>query len=335
MKKLICVMVAIGIFLMAPTLLLAAEKMQVMLYSSMKDSQLEALKQGFTKKYPDIKMDYFSAATGKVMTKLAAEEQAGNINADIIWVGEPTGYFRFKEKGMLLPYASPEAKTIPKKLIDKDNTFCAARLITLGIVYNTNLVKGADIPTDWDDLTKPRFGKHLSVMTDPSFSGTTLYTLAGLVQNPKYGWKFIEKLKANGMRLEKGSSASVEKVGSGEYDISIGVDYIAETWKKQSSPVAFVYPKSGLSVIASPIAIMKGSKNIKAAKILYDYILSLEGQKVLVKVKVLPVRPEVELEKGSVSVEEILKRAFHVDDERLDKEKEDMINKFNEIMKKN
>jgi len=334
MKKLICIIGVIGIFLMTSTLLFAAEKMQVMLYSSMKDSQLEALKEGFDKKYPNIRMDYYTAATGKVMTKLSAEEQAGNISADIIWVGEPTNYFAYKDKGMLLPYASPEAKTIPKELIDKDNTFCGARIVTLGLVYNVNAVKGADIPTDWDDLVKPRFANHLAVMTDPSFSGTTLYTVAGLSQNPKYGWEFFKRLKANGMRLEKGSTASVEKVGSGEYDVSIGVDYIAMSWKKQGSPVAFVYPKSGISVIASPIAIMKASKNVKPAKILYDYILSLEGQKVLVKAEVLPVRPEVELEKGSVSVKEILKRALPVDDKKLTEEKDDMINKFNEIMKK-
>ena len=334
MKKLICAMVAIGIFLMVPALLFAAEKMQVMLYSSMKDSQLEALKKGFTKKYPDIRMDYYTAGTGKVMTKLSAEERAGNIAADIIWVGEPTNYFTFKDKGMLLSYSSPEAKTIPKKLIDKDNTFCGARIVTLGLVYNVNAVKGADIPTDWDDLAKPRFSNHLAVMTDPSFSGTTLYTVAGLSQNPKYGWEFFKKLKANGMRLEKGSTASVEKVGSGEYDISIGVDYIAMSWKKQGSPVAFVYPKSGISVIASPIAIMKASKNVKTAKLLYDYILSIDGQNVLVKAEVLPVRPEVELEKGATPVKEILERALPVDDKKLTKEKDGMIDKFNAIMKK-
>ena len=49
----------------------------VMLYSSMQEDQIVAIKKGFEAKYPDIKMDYYFAGTGKVITKIAAEKQAG------------------------------------------------------------------------------------------------------------------------------------------------------------------------------------------------------------------------------------------------------------------
>ncbi len=303
---------------------------QVMLYSSMKESQLTALKDAFTKKYPNVSMDYYTAGSGKVMTKLAAEEQAGNIGADILWVGDPTDYFSLKEKNLLLPYISPEAATIPAQLIDKDNTFCAARLIAMVLVYNTNAVTGADIPTDWADLLKPGF-KDLAVTTDPAFSGTSLYTVGGLVQNPAYGWTFIEQLQANGMRLEQGSTATVEKVGTGVYDIGIGADYIAEGLQAKGAPIAFVYPKSGISVIASPVAIINTSKNIEAAKLLYDYILSIEGQTVLAEAGVVPVRAEV-MPKSGPSGKELLENILPVDSEKLVQEKEDMLKKFAEIM---
>lgn len=333
MKKLI---VTIVVFVMAATLLVAAEEseaeMYVMLYSSMKDAQLSALKEGFTAKYPDIKMDYYSAGTGKVMTKLAAEERAGSIEADIIWVGDPTNYFKLKENGLLLAYVSPAAETIPEGIKDKDNQFCGARIITLGFVYNVNNVKEDEIPKDWDDLLKPRF-KDVAVMTDPTFSGTTLYTVAALVQSPKYGWEFFEKLKANGMRLEKGSSAVVNKVGAGEYDVCIGVDYIAKSKMKKGSPIGFAYAESGISTVASPIAILKATKNLEAAKKLYDFILSPDGQKVLMATEVIPVRPELKLE-GAISVEEAVKRALPVDDKKLNEEREDLLARFNEIMKK-
>jgi iron(III) transport system substrate-binding protein len=306
-------------------------EMKVMLYSSMKDSQLSALKEGFMNKNPNVQMDYYTAGTGKVMTKLSAEEQAGNISADILWVGDPTNYFELKERGLLLSYISPEAKTIPADLIDEGNYYCAARIITLGIVYNVNLVKGNDIPRDWDDLLKPRF-KGLTVMTDPTFSGTTLYTVAALIQNPKYGWDFFNKLKANGMRLEKGSSAVVNKVGAGEYDLCIGVDYIARSKKAQGTPIDFVHAQSGISTVPSPIAILNATKNPKAAKLLYDYILSLEGQQILIDAQVLPVRPELELE-GALSVKETADRALPIDPQLLNTEKDELLARFDQIMK--
>ena len=62
----------------------------VMLYSSMQEDQLVAIKEGFEKKYPNVKMDYYFAGTGKVITKIATEHQSGQVAADVIWVGDPS-----------------------------------------------------------------------------------------------------------------------------------------------------------------------------------------------------------------------------------------------------
>ncbi|MBU4510597.1 ABC transporter substrate-binding protein [bacterium] len=324
----ICVVCVIFLF----SHVVSAEKMQVMLYSSMKDTQLSALKEAFMSKYPNVQMDYYTAGTGKVMTKIAAEKQAGKICTDIIWVGEPTNYITFKEEGDLLAYESPEAATIPSALKDKDNYYCAARIITLGLVYNTNNVKGEDIPKDWADLLNPRF-KGLITMTDPVFSGTTLYTVAAFVQNEEFGWEYIQQLKENGIKLQTGSSGVVNAVASGEYDVSIGVNYIAQSVKQQGSPIDFIYPKSGISTVASPIAIMKDSENIEAAKLLYDFILSLDGQKILVDTHVIPVRPEIKME-TDISVTEAIERAMPVSDKFLLENQDAIIEQFSNIMKK-
>ncbi len=309
----------------------APAKGKVMLYSSMKDSQLSALKAGFTKKYPDIQMDYYTAGTGNVMTKLATEQQAGGISADLIWVGEPTNYLEFKAKGLLMPYRSPEAADIPERFRDKDDMFIAARVVMLGFVYNKSLVKANEIPKKWEDLLSARFKGRVG-MTDPTFSGTTLYTVAGLIQNKEYGWSYLEKLKANNVKLERGSSSVVNKVGSGEYHVSIGVDYIAWTLMNQGSPIGFVYPDKGIPMIDSPIAIIKNTKNEKAAKLLYDYILSDEGQKILMKEFTSPVRKGLQV-KGAIAIDKAVENALAVNDVQLQKEKKDILKRFDGIFK--
>jgi iron(III) transport system substrate-binding protein len=253
----------------------------VMVYSSLKDTQLAALQEGFMNKYPHITMDFYTAGTGNVMTKLAAEQQAGGISADLIWVGDPTNYIDFKERGLLLAYDSPAAKDIPDRFKDSDNMYISGRLIMLGFVYNTMLLDKDQAPKTWEDLLKPEFKDNVT-MTDPTTSGTTLYTVAGLTQNPKYGWEYFEKLKANGTKLESGSSAVVNKVGAGEYLVSVGVDYIARSLIAQGSPIGFIYPDNDIPIIESPIAIIKNTKNVEAAKLLYDYIIT-EGQEVLLE----------------------------------------------------
>lgn len=67
----------------------------------MQEDQLNAIKQAFEKKYPDIKMDYYFAGTGKVITKIATEAKSGQVAADVIWVGDPADYIGFKKLGIL------------------------------------------------------------------------------------------------------------------------------------------------------------------------------------------------------------------------------------------
>ena len=43
---------------------------KVMMYSSMQEDQLVAIKKGFEAKYPKIIMDYYFAGTGRVITKI-------------------------------------------------------------------------------------------------------------------------------------------------------------------------------------------------------------------------------------------------------------------------
>ncbi|MDW7656766.1 MAG: ABC transporter substrate-binding protein [Bacillota bacterium] len=307
--------------------------MKVMLYSSMKDDQLAAIKAGFTGKYPNIKMDYYTAGTGDVITKITTEQQAGGISADLIWIGDPTHYVDMKAKGLLETYVSPEAQFVPEMFRDPDNQFCGARIVTMGFVYNTQLVKPEDVPKTWEDLLDPRFKDQIG-FTDPTFSGTALTTLAGLTNDPAYGWAYLEKLKENGLKLEKGSSSVVTKVGAGEYQISIGADYIARTMINQGSTMGFLLPESGIPLVASPIAIFKGSNNMTAAKILYDYILSEDGQSILVDTFTSPVRIGMKLE-GVDPIDDIASRAFAVDEVKLISEKQNYLDQFDGIFKTN
>ena len=48
---------------------------RVMLYSSMQENQILALKEGFENKYPNVTMDYYFGVTGKVLNKISTENQ--------------------------------------------------------------------------------------------------------------------------------------------------------------------------------------------------------------------------------------------------------------------
>ena len=95
MKKLVALLLACMLILAAAAAM-AEPSGTVMLYSSLKEKQLVAVKEAFEAKYPGIVMDYYQAGTGKIKTKIATEQQAGQVAADLLWVGDASDYLTFK-----------------------------------------------------------------------------------------------------------------------------------------------------------------------------------------------------------------------------------------------
>lgn len=302
----------------------------VMLYSSMQEDQLVAIKEGFEKKYPNVKMDYYFAGTGKVITKIATEHQSGQVAADVIWVGDPSDYIGFKNEGILAQYSSPEAETIDKKFIDADGYYTGARMMNMSIGYNTALVTEEEAPSSWNDLLDSKWNNQI-VMTDPSSAGTTKYFVGALLSNPAYGEEYFKKLKENGCELESGTTATHNQVAASAYKVGIMLDYVTQNLMDEGSPLGFKYLDNDLVSIFSPIGLVEGCANEENGKLLYDFILSREGQEILVENNLLSVRNDVD-QKGA-SVDEIAAAAMEVDLQSLADQSDDIINTFDGIFK--
>ena len=324
--KLCAAAVALGVMSMGAS---AQEKLYV--YTSMKDSITNELKKGFAKKHPEVKLDFQVAGAGKLMAKLAAERESGKILADILWTSEVPDFYQLKSRGQLLPYMPAEIKSLIQPLADYDGSFTAVRLGTLGVVYNTKKIKEA--PKSWDDLKKPEY-KGAYGIANPALSGTAYMSVALLAQT--FGWEYFEALRANGAKMGKGSGQVVDDTASGDLLGSLAVDYITLDKIDKGATLQLVYPPEML-VIPSPVAIFKNSPNAEAAKKFVDFILSKEGQAIIVEDGTLPVRADVKLPerfKQLPAVDDAMKRAMKIDYQAIMAEKEATIKKFTDIMQK-
>ncbi|MDO5306022.1 MAG: extracellular solute-binding protein, partial [bacterium] len=163
---------------------------KLIIYTSMKESLIKGIVDGFKKKNPGIEVDYQSAGAGKLMAKIAAERQSGKILADVIWTSEVPDFYKMKEEGILAKYESPVLKETVNPFDDYDGSFHAARLGTLGIVINTDKIKTA--PTQWSDLLKPEFTNGFGI-ANPALSGTSYMSVALLEK--QFGWEYFDKVK--------------------------------------------------------------------------------------------------------------------------------------------
>jgi iron(III) transport system substrate-binding protein len=309
---------------------IAVAQQKLYVYTSMKESMIGELKNAFAKKHPDVKLDYQSAGAGKLMAKIAAERESGKILADVLWTSEVPDFYQLKQQGLLQPYVPAEIKALVNPLPDYDGSFTAVRLGTLGIAYNTRVVK--DPPKTWQDLTKPQF-KGAYGIANPALSGTAYMSVALL--GKQFGWGYFEGLRANGAKMGKGSGQVVDDTASGDLVASLAVDYITLDKVDKGATIALVYPPEML-VIPSPIAIFKGSPNAEAAKKFVDFLLSKEGQTIIANEGTLPVRTDVKTpDKYKLPpADEAIKRSIKADYPQMMADKEATIKKFTEIMQK-
>jgi len=303
---------------------------KLFVYTSMKESMLSEIKTAFAKKHPEVKLDYQSAGAGKLMAKIAAERESGKILADVLWTSEIPDFYQLKAQNLLLPYIPADSKAILNPIPDYDGSFTAVRFGTLGIAYNTRIIKEA--PKTWADLQKPAF-KGAYGIANPALSGTSYMSVA--VLSKTFGWAYFEGLRANGAKMGKGSGQVVDDTASGDLVASLAVDYITLDKIDKGATLALVYPPEML-VIPSPITIFKNSPNIEAAKKFVDFMLSKEGQTIVANEGTLPVRTDVKIpERFKLpSVEDAMKRAMKIDYKQIIAEKEANIKKFTDIMQK-
>jgi iron(III) transport system substrate-binding protein len=149
------------------------------------------------------------------------------------------------------------------------------------------------------------------------------------------GWEFFEKARANGAKMGQGSGQVVDDTASGDLKACIGVDYIVLDKIKKGATLGFVYPKEML-VVPSPVAIFKGTPNLKAAKIFVDFLLSKQGQTIIANNYTLPIRLDVSVAKkdGMIEIKEAVKRAIPINYLKMIDEKQTIIEKFTAIMMK-
>jgi len=226
-------------------------------------------------------------------------------------------------------YVSPEAKAVESTVKDPDGFFTPARLGTLGIAYNTKKITAP--PKGWQDLLDPRFKDGFAI-ANPALSGTAMMSVAMIVNT--FGWDYIQKLKANGAKMGAGSGQVVDDTASGDFKASLAPDYIAIDKIEKGATMGIVFPKEML-VVPSPIAIFRGTPNLKAAQKFVDFLLSKEGQTIVAGEGTLPIRADVAVNKkhGLPPADEAVKRAMKVDYLKVMDEKESIIQKFQQIMR--
>jgi len=246
-------------------------------YTALEADQIKAYQAAFEKTYPDIKIQWVRDSTGIVTAKLLAEKN--NPKADIIWGLAGTSLGLMAKEGMLEPYAPKGLDQIDPKMRDAAATpaWVGMDAYAAAVCVNTIEAKKQNLPmpTSWQDLTKPVYAGKI-VMPNPASSGTGFLDVSAWLQifGEEKGWAYMDALHKNIGSYTHSGSKPCNMAAAGEFPIGVSFDYRAAKLKADGAPIEPVFPSEGLGWEVEATAIVKGTKNLDAAKKLADFSAS-------------------------------------------------------------
>src|SRR5438105_9962549 len=252
-----------------------------------------------------------------VLNRLIAEAQRPQ--ADVFWSGDPVRPFILAKRGLLEPYASPAAASIPAQFKAADGLWTGAAARAKILLVNTRKIAPADMPRSIHDLENPRW-KGQGAMASPVFGTTTMYVAALFtLWGDDRAKAFLEHVKANGTRVASSNGEVKRLVAAGEVAFGLTDTDDAHEALEEHAPVAVVYPDQegfGTLVMPTAVVLLKGGPHPQLGKRLIDCLLRPEVERRLAESAAhMPLRSGVPPSPGAVPIDQL--RAMPVDYARL------------------
>ena len=272
-----------------------------------------------------IKVQLFRSGGEAVLQRFLQEVNAGRVLADVLTISDPPAFNALMQKDQLVPFRPKNWDKVPAEVKDPQGRWIAQRLNLAAIIARTD--KGLDLPKNWTDLTDPKY-KGKMVMPDPSFTAIQLMVVATLSQ--KYGWRFYEGLKANGVMIVQGHQQVSDTLTKGERVLAAeGGDSYAWVDKKAGHKIETIFPSDGAFAIPAPTAVIRGSSHPNAAKALAEYMIGDKVQGLFQEEGIYGARSDVNPPAGNPPLSAI--KLLSVDYEYVERETKNIKNRFNEI----
>ena len=251
----------------------AKKEGKIVVYGSVVPQAMDGLHQAFKKKY-GIDVEYWRGSSTQVSERALTEWRAGKPGFDIV-EGNRGVQLIMKSEGLFQKFVPPSSDKFPAQFKEKDELITPWRVLPISILYNTELVKAADLPKTFDDLLNPKWNGKISI-PDPTRHTTTAQFLWNLEKFK--GDKWLDYVKA----LAKQKPILVESLAPVTTTIikgeaAVGITYIKYI-KQYKGPVNYI-PMDKYLTDPNYLSLSAKSTRANAAKLYIDFACSAEGQK--------------------------------------------------------
>ena len=261
-----------------------AENVELTMYVGYTENVARRTVNAFIAKY-GIRTQFLRTDAGNLLQRYSAEAEAGKVAADLAITSggldrradgqdDPGGWFEPVKDANIPVIASGE---YPAKFIGPRTA--VVQLTPWLLVYNSDQVKGADIPKDWPELLNPKWKGNV-IVNDPRVSDAFMEFWGVLLDD--YGPGFFDKLRPS-LRRVLSPVPAVQGLGAGEGAFVLPVvSGQVQGVREKGAPLEMVQPDLTTGVLLRLVLTARSkAKAPAAARLFANWVLSPEGNKVV------------------------------------------------------
>ena len=245
----------------------------------------------FEKKY-GIRVEYIRNDSQDIILRVQAEARAGKVLADIF--DGVSGAPLFKRDSLLEKWLPDSAKHLPKEYVDQDGYWIGTSLYLQSFSYNTDLVKKGSEPKTLDDLLDPKWMGQMAIGASQSTTGVGGFVGHVVTKlGEAKGIDYLHKLAQQKVAVLQVSTRQVmDQVIAGEYKVGLQtLTHHAAYSSTRGAPVDWIPTEDAMGSLLV-LGLFKGP-HPNAGKLLIDFLMSDEGQKIFQEADYIPVSPDV------------------------------------------
>jgi iron(III) transport system substrate-binding protein len=274
----------------SPSLLEQAKKEgEVVLYTTMPLTIFSVFEKAAKERYPFLAIRHVHLSTIRQVAKVMQEHQLGKLQADILGTNLAEMLY-YKKTGVLGKYSSTESKKIVKGFVDPDGFWAGITTDLLVTGFNSKLISKNDVPRNYTDYLNSKYKGLMAINTAAGPYGLIgMMTLKGEEQ----GIAYMRQLSQQDLRRVEGFNHMTNLLAAGEFPLAVFTQVSKiDDLKEKGAPIDWLSSSPTFSTIAT-IGLAGKPSHPAAARLLFDFFISVEGQQALVRAGKIPLRGDV------------------------------------------
>lgn len=214
---------------------------------------------------------------------LLLDEEGEQTEADVFISQSPGAVGFLDEAGRLAELPDDVVDLVPEGDAAEDGSWVGLSGRVRTLVYNTELVRPADLPDSVLDLTRPEYAGDVALApTNGSFQDFVTVLRGHVGEEETAAW--LEGMATNDAPTYSNNTAIVEAVGRGEVPMGLVNHYYAFVARDQDPdlPVEnhfFAEGDYGSTLLVTAASIVEGADGGEEAEQLVEFLLSEEAQR--------------------------------------------------------